>query len=205
MALIDYPDFLTTDTMNQQVTKLVDLVADVDSNNTNILTTIQDFREIFNSTTVTWDYVGTVTTQATGVVFNTSSLFDVNTATLDITASDSATLTGSTIKIDAVGESGDIVLESNNNLSNVTLKSNGTTYGILRNNGDNLTIRSGDTDMIILNAQTLDATFSGTITLPSASVNTTAKDVAGAINELEAMIVALQNQVTALQEQVNNL
>ena len=205
MALIDYPDFLTTDTMNQQVTKLVDLVADVDSNNTNILTTIQDFREIFNSTTVTWDYVGTVTTQATGVVFNTSSLFDVNTATLDITASDSATLTGSTIKIDAVGESGDIVLESNNNLSNVTLKSNGTTYGILRNNGDNLTIRSRDTDMIILNAQTLDATFSGTITLPSASVNTTAKDVAGAINELEAMIVALQNQVTALQEQVNNL
>ena len=205
MAIIDYPDFLTTDTMNQQVTKLVDLVADVDSNNSVILNGIADFREIFNSTTVTWDYVGTVTTQATGVVFNTSSLFDVNTATLDITASDSATLTGSTIKIDAVGESGDIVLESNNNLSNVTLKSNGTTYGILRNNGDNLTIRSGDTDMIILNAQTLDATFTGTITLPSASVNTTAKDVAGAINELEAMIDALQDQVAALQVQVNNL
>ena len=205
MALIDYPDFLTTDTMNQQVTKLVDLVADVDSNNTSILTTIIDFREIFNSTTVTWNYVGTVTTDALGIVLNPSSLFNVNTATADITASDSATLTGRNIKLDAVGTNGNIVLDSRDNLSNVILKDDGLTYGILRNNGNNLTIGSGDTDMIILDAQTLDATFSGTITLPSASVNTTAKDVAGAINELEAMIVALQNQVTTLQDQVNNL
>ena len=205
MALIDYPDFLTTDTMNQQVTKLVDLVADVDSNNTSILTTITDFREIFNSTTVTWNYAGTVTTDAVGIILNPTSLFNVNTATASITASDSATLTGSTIKLDAVGESGNIILDSKDNLSNVILKDDGLTYGILRNNGDNLTIGSGDDDMIILNAQTIDATFTGTITLPSASVNTTAKDVAGAINELEAMIDALQDQVAALQVQVNNL
>ena len=205
MALIDYPDFLTTDTMNQQVTKLVDLVADVDSNNTSILTTITDFREIFNATTVTWNYAGTVTTDAVGIILNPTSLFNVNTATASITASDSATLTGSTIKLDAVGESGNIILDSKDNLSNVILKDDGLTYGILRNNGDNLTIGSGDDDMIILNAQTMDATFTGTITMPSASVNTTAKDVAGAINELEAMIDALQDQVAALQVQVNNL
>ena len=205
MALIDYPDFLTTDTMNQQVTKLVDLVADVDSNNTFILNGINTFREIFNSTTVTWNYAGTVTTDAVGIVLNPTSLFNVNTATASITASDSATLTGSTIKLDAVGESGNIILDSKDNLSNVILKDDGLTYGILRNNGDNLTIGSGDDDMIILNAQTIDATFTGTITMPSASVNTTAKDVAGAINELEAMIDALQDQVTALQVQVNNL
>ena len=205
MALIDYPDFLTTDTMNQQVTKLVDLVADVDSNNTVILNGINDFREIFNSTTATWNYVGTVTTNAVGIVLNPTSLFNVNTATASITASDSATLTGSTIKLDAVGESGNIILDSKDNLSNVILKDDGLTYGILRNNGDNLTIGSGDDDMIILNAQTIDATFTGTITMPSASVNTTAKDVAGAINELEAMIDALQDQVAALQVQVNNL
>ena len=205
MAIIDYPDFLTTDTMNQQVTKLVDLVADVDSNNTVILNGINDFREIFNSTTVTWNYAGTVTTDAVGIVLNPSSLFNVNTATASITASDSATLTGSTIKLDAVGESGNIILDSKDNLSNVILKDDGLTYGILRNNGDNLTIGSGDDDMIILNAQTIDATFTGTITMPSASVNTTAKDVAGAINELEAMIDALQDQVAALQVQVNNL
>ena len=205
MALIDYPDFLTTDTMNQQVTKLVDLVADVDSNNTVILNGINTFREIFNSTTVTWNYAGTVTTNAVGIVLNPTSLFNVNTATASITASDSATLTGSTIKLDAVGESGNIILDSKDNLSNVILKDDGLTYGILRNNGDNLTIGSGDDDMIILNAQTIDATFTGTITMPSASVNTTAKDVAGAINELEAMIDALQDQVAALQVQVNNL
>ena len=205
MALIDYPDFLTTDTMNQQVTKLVDLVADVDSNNTVILNGINDFREIFNSTTATWNYAGTVTTNAVGIVLNPTSLFNVNTATASITASDSATLTGSTIKLDAVGESGNIILDSKDNLSNVILKDDGLTYGILRNNGDNLTIGSGDDDMIILNAQTIDATFTGTITMPSASVNTTAKDVAGAINELEAMIDALQDQVAALQVQVNNL
>ena len=207
MALIDYPDFLTTDTMNQQVTKLVDLVADVDSNNTVILNGINTFREIFNSTTVTWNYAGTVTTDAVGIILNPTSLFNVNTATASITASDSATLTGSTIKLDAVGESGNIILDSKDNLSNVILKDDGLTYGILRNNGDNLTIGSGDDDidMIILNAQDMDATFTGTITMPSASVNTTAKDVAGAINELEAMIDALQDQVAALQVQVNNL
>ena len=198
MAIIDYPDFLTTDTMNQQVTKLVDLVADVDSNNTVILNGINTFREIFNSTTVTWNYAGTVTTDAVGIILNPTSLFNVNTATASITASDSATLTGSTIKLDAVGESGNIILDSKDNLSNVILKDDGLTYGILRNNGDNLTIGSGDDDMIILNAQDNDATFTGTITMPSASVNTTAKDVAGAINELKAMIVTLQTQVNNL-------
>ena len=203
MALIDYPDFLTTDTMNQQVTKLVDLVADVDSNNTNILTTITNFREIFNATTVTWSYAGTVTTDAIGIVLNPTSLFDVNTSTLELTASDSATLTGANSTLEL--STGNIILDSKNNLSNVILKDDGLTYGIFRNNGNNLTIGSGDEDMIILDAQTLDATFSGTITMPSASVITTAKDVAGAINELEAMIVALQEQVTTLQNQVDNL
>ena len=199
MALIDYPDFLTTDTMNQQVTKLVDLVADVDSNNTSILTTITDFREIFNATTVTWNYAGTVTTDAVGIVLNPTSLFDVNTAIVGITASDSANLTGSNIELDAVGTSGNIVLESRNNLSNVILKSNGTTYGVLRNNGSNLTIGSGVNDVIVLDGTNgTNATFTGKITMPSASVNTTAKDVAGAINELKTMIVTLQDQVNNL-------
>ena len=199
MALIDYPDFLTTDTMNQQVTKLVDLVADVDSNNTSILTTITDFREIFNATTVTWNYAGTVTTDAAGIVLNPISLFDVNTAKVDIAASDSANFTGSTIKLDAVGTSGNIVLDSRNNLSNVILKSNGTTYGVLRNNGSNLTIGSGVNDVIVLDGTNgTNATFTGAITMPSASVNTTAKDVAGAINELKALIVTLQDQVNNL-------
>ena len=199
MALIDYPDFLTTDTMNQQVTKLVDLVADVDSNNTNILTTITDFREIFNSTTVTWSYAGTVTTDAIGIVLNPTSLFDVNTSTLELTATDSATFTGSVIELDAVGVSGSIILDSRDNLSNVTLKSNGTTYGILRNNGSNLTIGSGANDVIVLDGSNgTDATFTGKITMPSASVNTTAKDVAGAINELKTLITNLQTQVNNL-------
>jgi hypothetical protein len=199
MALADYPVFLTTDTMNQQVTKLVDFVADVDSNNTSISTTISDFREIFNSTTVTWTYLDTVSTDAATIILNPTSLFDVNTATADITASDSAKLSGSSVYLNAVGASGTIVLDSKDNLSNVTLNSNGSTYGVLRNNSNNLTIRSGANDVIVLDgANGTDATFEGTITMPSASVNTTAKDVAGAINELKSLITSLQSQVNNL-------
>ena len=210
MAISDYPDFLTTDTMNQQVTKLVEFVADVDSNNTSILENITDFTDIYTVETLNfafgpvtffnWNYDGVVTTDGLTVQFNATTVFDVNGGVVDITAITDAKFAGENIHLNGVGPNSNITLESRDNLSNVILNSNGSTYGLLRDNGTNLTIGSGVNDVIILdgsNAGT-DATFTGTITLPASSVTTTAKDVAGAINELKTMIVTLQVQVNNL-------
>ena len=219
MAIADFPVFLTTDTMNQQVTKLVEFVADVDSNNTSLESSISNFEDIFNSSTVTWTYVGSVTTDAVSITLNPTSLFDLNTTGVDIDATSYIDLTSNTILLEAVGETGEtgnVVLDTKNNLSNVTLKSDGVTFGTFRNNTNNLTIGSGSSvsDIIILNGTTLDATFTGKITMPTASVNTTAKDTAGAINELLALInveaptgevAELRVLLNALQNQVNNL
>ena len=219
MAIADYPVFLTTDTMNQQVTKLVEFVADVDTNNTSLESSISNFEDIFNSSTVTWTYVGSVTTDAVSITLNPTSLFDLNTTGVDIDATSYIDLTSNTILLEAVGETGEtgnVVLDTKNNLSNVTLKSDGVTFGTFRNNTNNLTIGSGSSvsDIIILNGTTLDATFTGKITMPTASVNTTAKDTAGAINELLALInveaptgevAELRVLLNALQNQVNNL
>ena len=219
MAIADFPVFLTTDTMNQQVTKLVEFVADVDSNNTSLESSISNFEDIFNSSTVTWTYAGSVTTDAVSITLNPTSLFDLNTTGVDIDATSYIDLTSNTILLEAVGETGEtgnVVLDTKNNLSNVTLKSDGVTFGTFRNNTNNLTIGSGSSvsDIIILNGTTLDATFTGKITMPTASVNTTAKDTAGAINELLALInveaptgevAELRVLLNALQNQVNNL
>ena len=219
MAIADYPVFLTTDTMNQQVTKLVDFVADVDSNNTSLAAGVDQFENVFNSTTATWTYAGDVVTDATNVTINPTSLLDINAGSVDIDATSYIDLTSNTILLEAVGETGEtgnVVLDTKNNLSNVTLKSDGVTFGTFRNNTNNLTIGSGSSvsDIIILNGTTLDATFTGKITMPTASVNTTAKDTAGAINELLALInveaptgevAELRVLLNALQNQVNNL
>ena len=210
MAISDYPDFLTTDTMNQQVTKLVEFVADVDSNNTSIIENIADFTDIYSVETLqfafgpvtffNWNYDGVVTTDGLTVQFNATTVFDVNGGVVDITAITDAKFAGENIQLNGVGPNSNITLESRDNLSNVILNSNGSTYGLLRDNDTNLTIGSGVNDVIILdgsNAGT-DATFTGTITLPASSVTTTAKDVAGAINELNSLISSLQIQVNNL-------
>jgi len=200
MAIIDYPEFKTVDTMNQQVEKLVLFVADVDSNNTFLSSATENFTNIYtNGVNSNWTYSGTVITSAVVATFNTSSEFNVNSVNTNITSSVNTNVIGNDVQITATGETGGLILDSKDNLFNVVLKSDGATYGVLRNNGGNLTIRSGVNDVVVLDGTNgTDATFTGTITMPSASVNTTAKDVAGAINELKAMIVTLQTQVDNL-------
>ena len=213
MAISDYPDFLTTDTMNQQVTKLVEFVADVDSNNTSIIENIADFTDIYSVETLQfafgpvtffkWNYDvsnGVVTTDGLTVQFNATTVFDVNGGVVDIAAITDAKFAGENIHLNGVGPNSNITLESRDNLSNIILNSNGSTYGLFRDNDTNLTIGSGVNDVIILDGSNsgTDATFTGTITLPSSSVTTTAKDVAGAINELNSLISSLQIQVNNL-------
>ena len=203
MAIIDYPEFKTVDTMSQQVDKLVLLVADVDSNNTVLTVTSEKFTDIYSNdgNTSTWAYPDTVITSGSTATFNTSSEFNVNSVNTTITSSLNTNIIGNDVQLTATGGLGGVIIDSKDNLFNVVLKTDGSTYGVLRNNGDNLTIRSKVNDVIILNgsdAAATDATFTGTITMPFSSVDTTAKDVAGAINELKALITALQSQVDNL-------
>ena len=203
MSIIDYPQFKTVDTMSQQVDKLILFVADVDSNNTVLTVTSEKFTDIYSNggNTSTWTYPDTVITSGSTATFNTSSEFNVNSVNTNITSSSNTNIIGNDVQITATGATGGVILDSKDNLFNVVLKTDGSTYGVLRNNGDNLTIRSKVNDVIILNgsdAAATDATFTGTITMPFSSVDTTAKDVAGAINELKALITALQNQVDNL-------
>ena len=114
MAISDYPLFATTDTMTQQVTKLVEFVGVVDGATTSSTILINKYDS--SASVSTWEYPNSLTTNAGGsITFNPTTNFNV----------------------------------------------------------------------------TANSTFNGTITMQSASVDTTAKDVAGAINELRAAIITL--------------
>lgn len=114
MAISDYPLFTTTDTMTQQVTKLVEFVGVVDGATTSSTILINKYDS--SASVSTWEYPNSLTTNAGGsITFNPTTNFNV----------------------------------------------------------------------------IANSTFNGTITMQSASVDTTAKDVAGAINELRAAIITL--------------
>ena len=171
MAIADYPQFRTSDTMDRQVTKLVEFVSDVDTNITALSSSLSSINSIYNYENKIWNYSDTVTTNATGnITFNPTLNFNVNSTLTNIISLDSAKIAGKNIDIVATG----------------------TIIGTGR-----MTFKSGVDDVLVLNGTgttgtgTTDATFSGTITMPTNSVNTTAKDVAGAINELRAAIVSL--------------
>ncbi len=77
---------------------------------------------------------------------------------------------------------GDIVLDANG--GDVLLKDNGTQFGRFENTSGNLILRSGDTTAMTFNGA--NVTMAGQITLPSADLDTTAKTVHGAINEVDS-------------------
>ena len=114
MAISDYPLFTTTDTMTQQVTKLVEFVGVVDGATTSSTILINKYDS--SASVSTWEYPNSLTTNAGGsITFNPTTNFNV----------------------------------------------------------------------------IANSTFNGTITMQSTSVDTTAKDVAGAINVLRAAIITL--------------
>ena len=96
--------------------------------------------------------------------------FTMGTSTQTITTSDALVL-------DAVG---DITLDADG--GDVFLKDAGTTFGSLTNTSGNLIIKSGTTTAATFSGA--NVTFAGTIT--GGSLNTTASDLVGAINELKA-------------------
>jgi len=105
-----------------------------------------------------------------GVTSGEQIRFTMGTSTQTITASDALTL-------DAVG---DISLDADG--GDVFLKDAGITFGSLTNTSGNLIIKSGTTTAATFAGA--NVTFAGTIT--GGSLNTSASDLVGAINELKA-------------------
>jgi hypothetical protein len=78
--------------------------------------------------------------------------------------------------------SGDIIMEADG--GDIYLKDDGTQFGRFQNTSGNLIIRSGDTTAMTFDGA--NVTMAGQITLPSADLDTTAKTVHGAINEVDS-------------------
>ena len=106
---------------------------------------------------------------------------------------DQAVLTTSEVKFTSVEtplvkRTGNFTLDVSSNIildaagGNINLKKNGTQYGALVDSGSDLIIKSGTTTSMSFSGA--DITFAGTLTPPS--LNTTATDLAAAINEHES-------------------
>jgi hypothetical protein len=106
---------------------------------------------------------------------------------------DQAVLTTSEVKFTSVEtplvkRTGNFTLDVSQNIivdaagGNINLKKNGTQYGALVDSGSDLIIKSGTTTSMTFSGA--DITFAGTLTPPS--LNTTATDLAAAINEHES-------------------
>ena len=86
---------------------------------------------------------------------------------------------GGSLTLDVAG---DIVLNADS--GNVLLKDAGQQFGRFENTSGNLIVRSGDTTAMTFSGA--NVTMAGQITLPSADLDTTAKTVHGAINEVDS-------------------
>ena len=105
-----------------------------------------------------------------GVTSGEQIKFTMGTATQTIATSDD-------LVVDAVG---DITLDAGG--GDVVLKDDGSTFGSLQNTSGNLIIKSGTTTAATFSGA--NVTFGGTIT--GGTLNTSAGDLVGAINELKA-------------------
>lgn len=121
-----------------------------------------------------------------GVITADSDLtVSVDNLTLDLDGafvSNASTFTSNSTGAHFINSTGTISLTSDQDIANVLLRSNGSTYGGLRNKSGHLEILSNLSPAVTFSVG--DANFPGTITLPGNDLNTDAKDVAGAINEV---------------------
>ena len=202
----DYPDYTVSDTLHQLVDKLNLMVNSIDSNTRQFDSSVGALESVIDAETGIFNMADDLVVNATNVTFNDSGDFIVN-------AQSSRLNTEGTLFVDA-GTA--IVLDGHNDLANIILRSNGSTYGSLRNGGGNLELLSGVTPVVSFTGSTKDAEFAGTITMPSTGTGspaTTSKTVDGALTELhveigevndsaQSAISTLQSRVTALENTV---
>lgn len=136
--------------------------------------------------------------------------------TTDAFTTTSASFTSTTTGPTLFNSGGTISLASDQDLANVLLRSNGQTFGALRNKSGHLEIMSSLGPAVTFSAG--DAKFVGTVTVPG--LETTAQEVTGAINEIHSEfdselsivkqdisdnaddIVGLQNRVTTTETNI---
>ena len=180
MAQIEFDkddiSFRVTDTLHQLVDRLNTFEARMVYNRKLLDSNINDllFMVHRDSGFITADSDLLITTEnltleTTGALTSTSNSF-------------SSTTTGPTL----VSAGGTISLSSDQDLANVLLRSAGQTFGALRNKGGHLEIMSSLGPAVTFS--TGDAKFVGTITPPGGTLETTAVDLVGAINEINSKI-----------------
>lgn len=180
MAQIEFDkddiSFRVTDTLHQLVDRLNTFEARMVYNRKLLDSNINDllFMVHRDSGFITADSDLLITTEnltleTTGALTSTSNSF-------------SSTTTGPTL----VAAGGTISLSSDQDLANVLLRSSGQTFGALRNKGGHLEIMSSLGPAVTFS--TGDAKFVGTITPPGGTLETTAVDLVGAINEINSKI-----------------
>lgn len=198
----DYPVFKVTHTLHQLVDKLNEQTDVVSENLTLVDSSLNKTLEVF-------DHEGSITTNGDLkiTVENLHISADSGVGLAYLSSNRFVQNVENNYLLD-VGSS--ITLSSDQDLANVILRSDGNTYGVLRNNGGQLEILSG-----ALVAQTMSAdgtTFTGQIVMPTtgdASPETDAKSVHGAINELHNEINDIVDtevpRITSLETDVSNL
>ena len=125
---------------------------------------------------------GVITADSDLTLLSENLSFETTGALTSTSNTLSSTTTGATL----VTAGGTISLSSDQDLANVLLRSNGQTFGALRNKGGHLEIMSSLGPAVTFS--TGDAKFVGTITPPGGTLDTTAVDLVGAINEINANI-----------------
>ena len=191
MAQIDFDkqnvSFRVTDTLHQLVDRLnvfedrmVENRKLLDSNINDLL-----FMVHRDSGFITADSDLLITTE--NLTLETTNAFTTTSASF------TSTTTGPTL----FNSGGTISLASDQDLANVLLRSNGQTFGALRNKSGHLEIMSSLGTALTFSAG--DAKFVGTITPPGGTLDTTAVDVVGAINEIHG---ELDSELSALDARV---
>lgn len=169
-------EFKLTDTMHQLVDRLNSYVS---TNTTN--------RKIFDSAVNDLLFM---VDRDTSTIRGDSDL-TILSNNIDLTIDSDATITATnlttnTVKSTQLNAGTAIVLSSAFDTANVLLRSNGMTYGALRNQGNNLELMTGVA--VGLTLAPANVTVPGQITMPSTGIGspvTVAKTVSGAIEELK--------------------
>ena len=172
----DYKSFRVTDTLHQLVDRLNENYDVVQDNTAKIDSALNGLLSIIHVDSVLIDVTpNDLIINANNATFNLDSdLFVYANNSVQRLETDLSLEAGRTIS-----------LQSDLDLLNVVLKSSGTIYGGLRNNGGSIEIMTGAQKGITFSGQ--NQTIYGNITMPSdgsASPNTSDKTVAGAISEV---------------------
>lgn len=170
-------EFKVTDTLHQLVDRLNSYVSTNTTNRKIFDSAVNDLLFMVDRDTSTIRGDSDLTILANNLTINADS---------DATIS-SYSFTSTSEKLTQINSGTSIILSSDQDVGNILLRSNGLTYGALRNQGNNLELMTGVAVGLTLAHE--NVTVPGEITMPSTGTGspvTVAKTVSGAIEELKS-------------------